>query len=109
MSKFYECDVCGHVFSEDSAKVVWDSDGRNTVYYNACPSCGCGVLAELTNCRICGALIRDTEDYCDNCKWDVRKIWERAVEQVMTLRPEGDYTDAEDAFIEFLQDNMGVI
>lgn len=109
MSTYFECTACGHRFAEENARVLWDSDGRTTINYSACPSCGNDALAEMTNCRICGALIRDTEDYCDKCKWEVRKVWERAVEQVMQRKDDLDYTEAERLLIEFMQDNMGVI
>lgn len=109
MSKYFHCEECGCVFSEESAKTVWDGDGRVTMEYYACPECRSTALADMTNCRICGALIRDTEDYCDKCKWEVRKVWERAVEQVMQRKDDLDYTEAERLLIEFMQDSLGVI
>lgn len=106
--KTFHCDNCGQTFTETDAKEVWDSDGRYTVSYSACPNCGNDALAELTNCRICGALIRDTEDYCDKCKWEVRKVWEHAVEKVME-KNDKDYSENESLLIEFMQDSLGVI
>lgn len=108
MSKYFECAACGHRFAEDDARVLWDSDGRTTINYNACPSCGHEVLTELEPCRICGALVPEGADYCDKCKWEVRKIWEHAVEKVME-RNDLDYTVNESLLIEFMQDSMGVI
>lgn len=108
MSKYFECDKCGHRFTEEDARVLWDSDGRTTINYNACPSCGCDALTELEPCRICGALIPEGEDYCDDCKWDLRKIWNRAVEAVMAKNRK-DSAENEQLFIEYLQDGLGVI
>lgn len=108
MGRYFKCEACGTIFAEEDARIRWDGDGRNTLYYNACPSCGRDALAELERCRICGDLIPEGADYCDKCKWDVRKIWERAVEAVME-RNDLDYTVNEELLIEFMQDCMGVI
>lgn len=106
---YYHCEDCGEMFSEEAAGTKSIYDGYGELDYYACPSCGSTAIAECGVCRICGAPIEPGEDYCPDCKWETRKIWNRAVEEVMCRCDDADSVEAERRFIEYLEDGLGVI
>jgi len=111
MMRYFYCGYCGELFREDAASEKVREDGRT---YYACPNCGDLEIYDADSCKICGEPIRPGADYCRECRYDVKKIWERAVCEVMSIRVEhreiqnADYTKCEEALVEFLDDN-GVI
>lgn len=106
---YYHCEDCGNVFSQDTAASVNVPSGYGTEAYYACPDCKSTAVEECGVCRICGEPAEPSEDYCPDCKWEVRKIWNRAVEEVMCRCDDADYVEAERRFIEYLEDSLGVI
>lgn len=105
--KYYICDNCGAICGEDELREGRVKLGEFWKDVAVCPECHSDDVHEAELCRICGTPIREG-DYCKSCKWELRKIWERAVEAVME-RNDLDYTVNEELLIEFMQDSMGVI
>lgn len=106
---YFHCEDCGSIFTDETAKVLWDGDGREVTNYYACPDCRSTAVAECEKCRICGAPTYPDDDYCDDCKIALKKIWESAVGEVMDKCDDADYVEAERRFIEYLEDSLGVI
>ena len=106
MSNYFYCPECEEVFPEEHAKTLINEWG-GSVY--ACPDCRNTHIHDAEKCKICGEPIDPWHEICGDCKWKLRKIWEKAVESVMDLCEDGaDYCEAEQRFKEFLDDN-GVI
>lgn len=103
------CEDCGNIFPEENAAKVNVKYGYGLEERCACPDCKSTAVAECEKCRICGAAIKPDEDYCGDCKWELRKIWNRAVEEVMGRCDDADSVEAERRFIEYLEDSLGVI
>lgn len=108
MSTYFHCEDCNNIFAEEAARVLITTDGYGTAEVYACPECRSTAVAECNTCRICGEPIEPSEDYCPDCKWDLRKIWNRAVEAVMA-KNDKDSVENERLFIEYLEDGLGVI
>ena len=111
--RYYYCTDCDSVIPEEDLKVYTLKEGDFWKQQLVCPNCKGNSLEEAEHCKMCGAPIRDYDEYCDECKREVYKIWEAAVEKVMDLRYERcdmstDYMDCRDAFIEYL-DDTGVL
>lgn len=103
--KYFYCDDCGSIFSEEDAgtkRIEW---GHSEKEVYACPDCKNTYVEEADTCEICGKPMKPTGDeYCDDCKWNARKVWEKAVSSIMDMMPNGtDYTKAESVFIEYLE------
>lgn len=107
--KNYYCQDCNEIFSEDQAKAVLTEWGYGSKEVYACPNCRSTDITDAGKCKTCGKPIDPSEDYCDDCKRAVYKIWERAVCEVMELcEDDADYCEAENRFKEYL-DDTGVI
>lgn len=106
MKQLY-CQDCGEIFAEEDARVLWEDYGHGRIEHLACPVCRSLSVTDAGKCKICGSAITPDTEYCEDCKTAVYKIWEKAVCEVMD-RSDGDYTDTESKFIEYLQDT-GVI
>lgn len=107
--KYYYCDNCGAIIEDEDLKICRIKEGDYWHLVSCCPDCKNDAIEEMTNCKMCGALIRDTEDYCEDCKTEVYKIWDEAVEKVMALRDRrgnnsSEWMASRDAFIEYLTD-----
>lgn len=106
--KYYICDNCGAICGEDDLREGRIKLGEFWKDVAVCPECRSDDIHEAEQCRICGTPIEPGEDYCPDCKWDLRKIWNRAVESVMA-KNDKDSVENERLFIEYLQDGLGVI
>lgn len=107
--KYYYCNCCEEIISEEDLKVKWDSDGHLFYYKDTCPNCGDDCLEEAGACAICGAPISPYDEYCDDCLDKAYRIWDETVCKVMNLTPVGiGYLKTRGRFIEFL-DNTGVL
>lgn len=79
-------------------------------FVKVCPYCGEADIVEITEdmeeCKCCGRLVEKTDinDVCEECAVELYKIWERAVEEVMGLKEDWDFTDAEDFYKDYLKD-----
>ena len=109
MSKYFHCADCGNIFAEDAAASVLIDEGYGDRVMYACPDCRSIELAQAGECLICGKPINPNgDDYCDDCKWKARKIWEKAVCEIMALAEDDpDYCECEQRFIDYL-DASGV-
>lgn len=97
------CSDCGSVFRDEWALKY--TNARGDIVY-ACPDCKGFSVSESGYCNVCGEPIHPDETYCDECKWELKKIWEQAVCKVMDHTPMGvDYTEVEQRFLEYLADN----
>lgn len=105
------CYDCEEIFPEDDARSKIGEDGW---WHSACPNCGSTELEEAEECKICGEPLPPCKEYCFNCFDTLNRAWVNFVETVMDLRLKhgedkpADFTDCEDALIEWL-DNSGVL
>lgn len=106
---YFHCENCGNIFPEDAAATVHVAGRYGATEYVACPDCKCDAVAQCGICRICGEPTYPDDDYCDDCKVALKKIWEHAVGEVMDKCDDADYVEAERRFIEYLEDSLGVI
>lgn len=106
---YLHCEDCGNVFPVDNAVIVLVEYGYGLEERCACPDCKSTAVAECGTCRICGKVTVPDEDYCGDCKWELRKIWNHAVEDVMGRCDDADFIEAERRFIKYLEDGLGVI
>lgn len=109
--KYLYCEWCGSIFSEEDAGTKWREWGHGEKEVYACPDCkSTDCIVDAETCKICGKpKAPSSSEYCDDCAWKARKIWEKAVCEVMDIAADKMcYTDCESAFIEFLED-AGVI
>lgn len=100
--KYWYCQDCGEIFADEDARVLWEDYGHGRIEHTACPVCRSLSVTEAGTCKICGKPTAD-EEYCEDCKTAVYKIWEKAVNEVLDLC-DCDYTECESRFIEFLSD-----
>ena len=107
--KYYYCEYCEEIFSEENAQTVTDFDGYGTRELYACPVCRSTDITDADTCEICGEPTRPDEDICPECAEAMHKAWEASVLKVMDLRMKAgeklsaDYLDCEDAAIEYLR------
>lgn len=107
--KYYYCEYCEEIFSEENAGTKSVYDGYGELEYYACPTCGSIELQDADACEICGAPTHPDEDICPECAEAMHKAWEAIVLKVMDLRMKAgevlsaDYLDCEDAAIEYLR------
>ena len=85
--KMYKCEECGNLF-EEGEQVEWvETHGLDSPPYerwSGCPICK-GGYAEIKPCKICGSYNHDfDEDYCEQCKKDVRKRFSTFIEEEFT-------------------------
>ena len=80
----YRCAECGHLFEEGEQHTRREFLGECfgvPAYdeFEVCPICGAD-FDEVRPCKICGAYNHDAEeDYCDNCKEEVKKRFDKLV------------------------------
>jgi hypothetical protein len=88
--KMYKCTECGHIFEEGEQATFEESRGEHF----GCPAyeqmSGCPICKEpyeeIEPCKICGSYEHDAdEEYCDQCKIDVRKRFETFVLNAFTV------------------------
>lgn len=106
---YYYCDNCGSIIEDEDLKVCRIKEGEFWRTVACCPDCKNDYLEEMEHCKMCGELIRECEEYCEECKREVYKIWDEAVTKVMALRDKrgdqsNEWTACRDAFIEYLND-----
>ena len=107
---YYYCPECNEVFPEDKAKTTKVEWGYGFKEVLVCPCCRNDCIEEADYCRICGEPIASDEEYCAECAWELKKLWERTVCECMDRCEDGcDYLEAERRLIDFLQDGLGVI
>ena len=108
--KYFYCYDCGEVFSEEAARIRLAEDGYGLKEVYGCPECGSTNITDANECKICGAPIRATTEYCQKCNDLILKRWERVIEAVQDRRiEEGDklsaeYFECRDALVEWLED-----
>ena len=73
-----KCIECGHIF-EDGEQARWaETHGE---VWESCPICK-GDYEEVEPCKICGSYDHSVDDdYCDDCKKDVKKRFAEFVER----------------------------
>lgn len=107
--KYYYCEYCEEIFSEDNAKTVTEPYGYGTREIIACPTCRSTDITDADACVICGEPTRPDESVCPECAEEMHKAWEAIVNKVMDLRlkanrgKSADYLECEDAALEYLQ------
>lgn len=107
--KYYYCEYCEEIFSEENAGTKSVYDGYGELDYYACPSCGSTELADADICEVCGRPIPPDKHICEECLQEMNGAWTALVEKVMDLRlkanrgKSADYLECEDAAIEYLQ------
>lgn len=85
----YKCLDCGHLFEDGEQRTYRENVGEchgSTSFqeFSICPVCG-GDYEEIKPCKICGTYEHECEEeYCDNCKKDVRKRFSEFVEKEFT-------------------------
>lgn len=108
MTYFY-CEDCGNIFSEEDAKVRVEDWGYGTREIYVCPECFNKNITDAEKCECCGEPIAPTEKFCEICKHDLYKIWDKAVEAVLGIADiDKDYMDCQELFLDYL-DNSGVL
>lgn len=83
----YRCLECGNLF-EDGEEVVWEEthglDSPPYEKWSGCPLCK-GGYKTINPCKICGSYNHDpAEDYCNQCKKDVKKRFADFIEEEFT-------------------------
>lgn len=83
----YKCLDCGHLF-EDGEQARWVEkygfEHENGENFSGCPLCKSD-YDEIEPCKICGTYDHGCqEEYCDNCKKDVKKRFSEFVEKEFT-------------------------
>ena len=71
-----KCKECGHLF-EDGEQARW-TEVHGEVW-ESCPICK-GSFEEIEPCKICGSY-SSGEEYCEDCKKDVKKRFAEFVER----------------------------
>lgn len=83
----YRCNECGHLFEEGEQAEWTEMHGfsyGNGENWSGCPICK-GSYEEIKPCKICGSYNHDyDEDYCDQCKKDVKRKFETFIEKEFT-------------------------
>ena len=83
----YRCENCGHLFEEGEEARWVEKHGLDTPPYeewSGCPLCK-GAYEKISPCKICGSYNHDyDEDYCDQCKKDVKRRFETFIEKEFT-------------------------
>ena len=74
----FRCIECGHIF-EDGEQARWTETHGEV--WESCPICK-GDYEEVEPCKICGSYNHSVDDdYCDDCKKDVKKRFAEFVER----------------------------
>ena len=74
----FRCIECGHIF-EDGEQARWTETHGEV--WESCPICK-GDYEEVEPCKICGSYDHSVDDdYCDDCKKDVKKRFAEFVER----------------------------
>lgn len=74
----FKCIECGHIF-EDGEQARWTETHGEV--WECCPICK-GDYEEVEPCKICGSYDHSVDDdYCDDCKKDVKKRFAEFVER----------------------------
>ena len=74
----FKCIECGHIF-EDGEQARWTETHGEV--WESCPICK-GDYEEVEPCKICGSYDHSVDDdYCDDCKKDVKKRFAEFVER----------------------------
>lgn len=113
--KYFYCEDCDEIFSEESAGTKSVYDGYGELDYYACPTCGSTELADADTCEVCGRPIPPDKHICDECQQEMKGAWTALVEKVMDLRlkanygKSADYIDCEDGVLEYLREARVVL
>lgn len=115
MKKYYYCEDCDEIFSEEAAGTKSVYDGYGELDYYSCPTCGSIDLLDAEYCVICGEpIVPDSVKICTECAETLHKEWVNFVEKVMDRRLKennglsADFLDCEQAALDFL-DEVGII
>jgi hypothetical protein len=74
----FKCYECGHLF-EDGEQARWTEPHGERC--SGCPICAGGYTV-VYPCKICGGYTE--EDYCEDCKADVKKRFENILDKEFT-------------------------
>lgn len=82
----YRCDDCGWIIDGSELDHFYE-DG---IKYTCCPHCQSTELTYLEyNCKCCGEPCES--DYCEECKEDIKTIWNEFIEKMKTELSEEEY------------------
>lgn len=103
------CENCGNIFSEEDAKMLITDAGYGTKTILVCPECLDKQIVDAGICACCGEPISPDEKFCEICKHDLYKVWDKAVCMVIDLADlDKDYMDCQELFLDYL-DSEGII
>ena len=75
-----KCNECGHLFEEGEQASWVEPHGERL---SGCPLCY-GVYEIARPCKLCGDYGNTEEDYCEDCKNDIKKRFSDFVEKEFT-------------------------
>ena len=76
----YKCKSCGHLFEEGEQASWVEPHGERL---SGCPLCY-GAYEIAIPCKLCGGYDNTEEDYCKDCKNDIKKRFSDFVEKEFT-------------------------